>query len=70
MEQHNIADIISRLNSPDGKKLQELMKKDGGTAFIKAAAAAKYGNFQKAYDILMPILSDTDAEALAKKLVE
>lgn len=60
--------VLQKLNSPEAKQLLQHMKKDGGAAFSKAAAAVKNGDYQKAKEILEPILSGTTAEALAKKL--
>ena len=70
MEQFDITNFLSKLNTPEGKSLIELMQKDGGTAFLKAAAAAKHGDYNEAKNILEPLLSGTKAEQLARKINE
>ena len=70
MEQQSISNIISKLNSPEGKRLMALMKKDGGAAFAKAAAAVKNGDYEGAQRFLAPLLEDTDAPELARKIGE
>ena len=70
MEQLDIRSFLSKLDTPAGKDLIELMKKDGGTAFLKAAAAAKHGNYQEAKNILEPLLSGTNAEQLAQEITQ
>ena len=68
MEQQNFADFIRKLNTPEGKKLLAIMKKDGGSAFQQAASAVKNGDYEKARRILQPVLENTDASELAKTL--
>ena len=68
MEQQNFADIIRGLNTPEGKKLLAIMKKDGGSAFVQAAAAVKNGDYEGAKKILEPVLENTEAPELAKIL--
>jgi len=68
MDRHEFADILSKLNTPDGKRLLELMNKDGGAAFVKAAAAAKSGDYRQAINLISPVINGTDAAALAQKM--
>ena len=68
MYQFTAAELWEKLNTPEGKKLMSLMQKDGGTAFLKAAAAAKAGNYSEAQAVLAPLLDGTEAEDLAKEL--
>lgn len=70
MEQLDTAQLLKKLQSQDGRKLMELLKRDGGAAFSKAAAAARSGNFQLAKTIMEPILNGTDAETLARSVGE
>ena len=70
MEQISPAQLLAKLNSPEGKKLLALMQKDGGSALSKAAAAANAGNYSQVQAILSPILSGTEAEKLAKTIYE
>ena len=67
MEKQNMAAILSLINSVDGKRLIETLKKDGGTAFYEAATAAKNGKYQEAKSILEPLLGE-EAEKLAQSL--
>lgn len=68
MDQITAAQLLEKLNTPEGKKLLSLMQKDGGTAFSKAAAAAKAGKYSEAQTELAPLLNGTDAGNLAKEL--
>lgn len=68
MDQSTMAQLLKMLTTPEGKRLLQLMQKDGGAAFSKAAAAAKTGNYALAKSILEPILSGTDAASLAQDL--
>ena len=70
MERFDMENFLSKLNTSDGKTLIELMKKDGGTAFLKAAAAARSGNYSEAKSILEPLLKETGAEQLAQKITQ
>ena len=65
MDSISPSELLSKLNSPEGRKLLSLMQKDGGAAFRKAAVAAKAGNFDEVRTILTPLFDGTDAEALA-----
>lgn len=69
MNQITPAQLLEKLNSPEGKKLLSIMKKDGGAAFMKAADAAKNGNYSEAQAALAPLLEGTQAEELSKKLM-
>ena len=68
MEQFDTAQFLRKLSSEEGKKLLQLLQKDGGAAFSKAAVAARSGNFELAKTILEPILNGTQAEKLARSL--
>ena len=68
MEHHDMASILSKINTPDGARLIELMKKDGGATFLKASVAAKAGDYQRAKELLIPLLENTNAEILARKI--
>ena len=70
MEQQNISEIINKLNTPEGKQLLSLMKKDGGAAFSKAAAAVQSGDYSNAQKFLAPLLENTEAADLARKIGE
>ena len=70
MDRHEFADILSKLNTPDGKRLLELMNKDGGAAFVKAAAAAKTGDYSLAKSLIEPALSGTDATKLIETMMQ
>ena len=70
MEQFDAAQLLQKLNSAQGKQLLELLKKDGGAAFSKAAVAARSGNYELAKTILSPILKGTQAEELARSLTD
>ena len=68
MEHHDMASILSKINTPDGARLLELMKKDGGATFLQASAAAKAGDYQRAKELLTPLLENTNAGTLARKI--
>lgn len=70
MELFAASELLSKLNSPEGKRLMELMNKDGGNAFKKAVAAAKAGEYQLAKSILEPLFEGTQAKELAMELGE
>jgi len=68
MELITAAELLSKLNSPNGQHLISIMKKDGGKAFSKAVAAAKAGDYQLAKTIIEPLLEGTQAQELAQEL--
>ena len=60
--------LFNALRSPDGKKLIEIMKREGGATLKQAAIAAQSGDHEKARALLGPILENKEAEQLAEKI--
>ena len=56
------------LQSDAGKQLIELLNKKDGTVLRQAAAAAKAGQYEKAFEALAPLMEGTDASMLAREL--
>ena len=58
------------LSSPEGKRLLQLLRSDGGAGLRAAAAAMQQGNVEGVKTALSPLLSGTEAETLSRKLEE
>lgn len=58
----------SVLSSPEGKKLMELLRTDGGTAMAHATAALKQGLEQEAVNAMAPMLDNPEVRSLLKSL--
>jgi len=62
------ADVKKVLSSPEGKKLLQLLNRDGGTRLRQAADALKSGNTDAAQQILAPVMNTQEATTLLRKL--
>lgn len=58
------------LGSDEGKKLLQLLSRDGGAALRQAAQAMQRGDMQGAQEVMRPIMSTREAETLVKKINE
>ena len=56
------------LDSPETKRLLELLRADGGTALQNAAKAVRQGDAETARRLLSPLLEDPEAEALMDRI--
>ena len=56
------------LQSDAGKQLIELLNQKDGAVLRQAAAAAKAGQYDKAFEALAPLMEGTDASKLVKEL--
>lgn len=56
------------LDSPETKRLLELLRADGGTALQNAAKAVRQGDAEAARRLLSPLLEDPEAEALMDRI--
>lgn len=68
MDQPNVPSLQKLLNSSDGKKLIEILKKDGSATLKQAAIAAQNGDHNKAYALLAPLLKDKNTEQLLDRI--
>ena len=58
----------SVLSSPEGKKLLELFRSDGGAAMAQATAALKQGLEQEAVNAMTPMLDNPEVRSLLQTL--
>lgn len=56
------------LGSADGKRLINLLNRDGGETLRAAGAALKQGNSQQMKDIMGPLLEDPEVQKLLKQM--
>jgi phage gp29-like protein len=61
-------ELRDMLQSKAGKQLIELLNKKDGAVLRQAAAAAKNGQYEKAFEALAPLMESTDASKLAREL--
>ena len=62
------ADIKKVLGSAEGQSLLRLLNRDGGSTLRKAADAVKVGDFQRAQELVRPMMESRDAAALIDKI--
>jgi len=67
MNQLNAAAVLRAMNSPDGRKLLEILKKDQ-SALNKASVAAQNGDYDLVKSILTPLLEKEGGEDLAMRI--
>ncbi len=58
------------LTSAEGRQLMALLSRDGGQGMQQAAEAYRKGNLSEAQEALKPLMQNTQAQALLKKLSE
>ena len=56
------------LSSPEGKRLMELLNRDGGQRLQQAAAEFKKGNTAGAKELLKPVVENPETEELLEKI--
>ena len=64
----NENDVRRVLGSPEGKKLLQMLNRDGGQTLRKAADALRTGNPEEAMRILSPVMESDKAAGLIEKL--
>ena len=64
----NENDVRRVLGSPEGKKLLQMLNRDGGQTLRKAADALRTGNPEEAMRILSPVMESDEAAGLIEKL--
>lgn len=62
------SDIKKALTSPEGKKLLEILNRDGGQRLKQAADALRSGKQEEFKKILSPVVETAEAKSLLKKL--
>lgn len=60
--------LQSVLGTQEGKKLLQLLNRDGGDALRQAAAAAKNGDYETAKRIMQPLVQTPEASALLEQI--
>ena len=58
------------LNSKEGKRLLEILNRDGGAALKQAASAVRNGDYASAQQILSPAMQTPEAQQLVKTISE
>lgn len=62
------ADVKKALTSPEGKKLLQLLNRDGGKRLREAAEALKDGRQEDAQAILSPIMESREVSEVIRKI--
>lgn len=62
------ADIKAVLSSQEGQRLFQMLKKESGNQLNRAAAAIQAGEYEKAYELLNPIMNTPNAAQLLKEI--
>lgn len=60
--------LQSVLGTQEGKKLLQLLNRDGGAALRQAAAAVKSGDYETAKRIMQPLVQTPEASELLEKI--
>lgn len=61
-------ELREMMRSKAGKQLIELLNQKDGAVLRQAAAAARNGQYEKAFEALAPLLEGTDASNLAREM--
>lgn len=62
------SDVKKVLTTPEGKKLMQLLNRDGGKTLQQAAQALKNGQSEAAQQLLKPLMESEAATELVQKL--
>lgn len=68
MQQPDIKQLLSLIQSPSGQQLLQFLKENGGTYTQDAAARASAGDMAGARDSLAPLLKDPKFRDLIQQL--
>lgn len=60
--------LQSVLGTQEGKRLLQLLNRDGGKALRQAAAAARSGDYETAKRIMQPLVQTPEASALLEQI--
>ena len=66
--QFSESDVKKVLTTPEGKKLLQLLNRDGGKTLQQAAQALKNGQSEAAQQLLKPLMESEAATELVQKL--
>lgn len=68
MQQPDLTSLMQLLRSPEGQRLVQYLKTNGGNAAQTAAAQASAGDLSSAKSTLAPLLEDPKFQALLRQL--
>lgn len=60
--------LQSILKSEEGRRLMQLLNRDGGAALRRAAEAARKGDYEAARQIVEPMMQSQEAEKLVSEI--
>lgn len=68
MDQLKPEQLQALMGAAETKKLLALLQRDGGDAWKRATQAVRQGDYAKTQSILQPMVSGTEAAAIAQAL--